>query len=152
MESKKHRTVRYTKAPKKAKIKEGGVAILSEALHKKGATNLVPHIHVKRGDMVMLMNGPKKQDKKRDAEETARLNERNAFKGTIGKVLAVFPKEGNVLIEGVNMMSHFIKNRGMGGESGIIRKEVPVFASRVMLYDPTNKRPVRASKRNTLEK
>lgn len=150
MESQKHRHVRFTKAPKKAKIKEGGAVLLSEALHKKGVSNLVPKIHVKRGDMVMLMNGPKKQEKDRPQEETSRLNERNAFKGTIGKVLAVYPKEGKVLIEGVNMMAHFVKSKGMGGESGIIRKEVPVFASRVMLYDPTNKRPVRASKRKTL--
>lgn len=150
MEAKKHRDIRFTKAPSKAKIKEGGRVVISEALHKNGTSNLVPKSHLKRGDMVMLMNGPKKEDKKREAEETKRLNERNAFKGTIGKVLAVYPKEGKVLIEGVNMMSHFVRARAGMGESGIIRKEVPIFASRVMLYDPEKKRPVRGTKRKEL--
>lgn len=150
MESKKHRDIRYTKAPKKAKIKEGGQVLASEAFHKRGASNLAPKSHLKRGDMVMLMNGPKKEDKKRSNEDTRSLQERNAFKGTIGKVLAVFPKEGKVLIEGVNMMTHFIKARQGMGESGIVRKEVPIFASRVMLYDSTKKRPVRGDKRKEL--
>jgi len=145
--TKKHRQVRYTKAPAKAKVKEGGHVVLSEALHKRGCNNLTPKTHLKRGDTVMLMNGPKKEDKKRAAEDTRSLAERNAFKGTIGKVLAVYPKEGKVLIEGVNMMSHFIKSRGGVGESGIVRKEVPIFASRVMLYDTAGKRPIRGDKR-----
>lgn len=147
MESKNHRVKHFTKAPAKAKVKEGGRLIVSEALHKKSATNLIPKCHLKRGDTVMLMNGPKKEDKKRPADETRRLQERNAFKGTIGKVLAVYPREGKVLIEGVNLMAHFIKARAGMGESGIVRKEVPLFASRVMLYDPEKKRPIRASKR-----
>ena len=150
MESKKqHREVRYTKSPKKAKIKENGVVLVSEALHKRGTTNLMPKTHLKRGDMVMLMNGPKKEDKKREVSETNRLKERNAFKGTIGKVLNVYPKEGKVLVEGVNMMSHFVKKRQGMGESGIVRKEVAIFASRVMLYDPAAKRPIRAEKRKS---
>lgn len=149
MESKKKSVhVRHTKAPKKTKIKENGRLVISEALVKSGVTNLVPKVHVKRGDTVMLMNGPKKEDKKRSTEETNALAERNAFKGTIGKVTAVYPKEGKVLIEGVNMMSNFIKPRqGMPGESGIIRKEAPVYASRVMLYSTEKKRPVRSEKR-----
>lgn len=147
MESQNHREKRFTKAPVKAKVKEGGRVLVSEALHKRSASNLIPKCHVKRGDTVMLMNGPKKEDKKRSADETKRLQERNAFKGTIGKVLAVYPREGKVLVEGVNMMAHFIKARAGMGESGIVRKEVPVFASRVMLYDTDKKKPVRASKR-----
>jgi ribosomal protein L24 len=148
MESK--REIRYTKAPAKAKIKEGGHVIVSEALHRNGARNLMPKSHLKRGDMVMLMTGPKKEDKKRDPDVTRTLAERNAFKGTIGKVLAVYPKEGKVLIEGVNMLSHFIKARSGAGQSGIVRKEEAVFASRVMLYDPGKKRPVRGDKRKEL--
>ncbi len=149
MECKMHREIRFTKACAKAKVKKGGHVIVSEALHKHGARNLVPKSHLKRGDTVMLANGPAKQDKKRDSKDTNSLVERNAFKGTIGKVIAVYPKEGKVLIEGVNMMSHFIKKSGTG-ESGIIRKEASVFASRVMLYDPGKKRPVRGNKRKEL--
>lgn len=147
MNAKSKPRVTYTKAPTSTKVKEGGRLVLSEALLKKGVTNLVPKMHVKRGDMVMLMNGPKKTDKKRSAEQTRSLQERNAFKGTIGKVASVLPKEGKVIVEGVNMMTHFIRPRAGAGESGIVRKEAPLFASRVMLYDPEKKRPVRSSKR-----
>ena len=151
MESKKSIHVRLTKAPKKTKIKEHGRIVMSEALIKDGATNLVPKCHVKRGDMVMLMNGPKKQDKKRSAEETNKLAERNAFKGTIGKVTAVYPKEAKIIVEGVNMMANFIKpKQGQPGESGIIRKEAAIYASRVMLYSAEQKRPFRAEKRKEL--
>jgi large subunit ribosomal protein L24 len=145
-----HREMRTTKAPAKAKIKEGGHIVVSEALHRDGARNLTPKSHLRRGDMVMLMTGPRKQDKKRDADTSKTLAERNAFKGTIGKVIAVYPKEGTVLIEGVNMLSHFIKARSGAGQTGIVRKEAPVFASRVMLYDPGKKRPVRGEKRKEL--
>lgn len=147
MNTKSNIQVRYTKSAISLKIKKDGRHIVSQALVKKGATNLVPKIHVKRGDMVMLMNGPKKTDKTRSADENRGLQERNAFKGTIGKVTGVFPKEGKVVIEGVNMITHFIKARAGGGESGIVRKEEPIFASRVMLYDPEKKRPVRSEKR-----
>ena len=150
MESKKQHETRFTSAPVKAKVKQGGRVIVSEALHKHGTRNLTPKSHLKRGDMVMLMTGPKKQDKKREAAETSSLAERNAFKGTIGKVLSVYPREGKVLIEGVNMMAHFIKSKAGAGESGIVRKEAPVFASRAMLYDPGKKRPVRGDKRKEL--
>ncbi|MBX9570834.1 MAG: 50S ribosomal protein L24 [Candidatus Obscuribacterales bacterium] len=148
MESKKSVHMRHTKAPKKTKIKEGGRLVVSEALVKSGVTNLVPKIHVKRGDMVMLMNGPKKDDKKRSKEDTNSLAERNAFKGTIGKVIAVMPKEGKVIIEGVNMMTNYVRpKQGMRSEAGIVRKEAPVYASRVMLYSPDKKRPIRSEKR-----
>lgn len=150
MESKARKEIRTTKAITKAKIREGGYVIASEALHKPGARNLTPKTHLKRGDTVMLMSGPKKEDKKREPEVTRSLVERNAFKGTIGKVLAVYPKEGKVLIEGVNMVTHFIKAKAGVAETGMVRKEVPVYASRVALYDPGKKRPVRGEKRKEL--
>ncbi|MBY0356929.1 MAG: 50S ribosomal protein L24 [Candidatus Obscuribacterales bacterium] len=147
MTAKSKRQVRFTKAPTNLKVKEGGRVVVSEAFVKQGATNLVPKMHVKRGDMVMLISGPKKNDKKRKPEHTRRLQERNAFKGTIGKVLSVQPKEGKVVVEGVNMVTHFVRPKAGAAESGIVRKEEPLFASKVMLYDPEKKRPIRGDKR-----
>lgn len=150
MQEKKVR-VRYRKSHGSAKRKENCVVVVSEAMVKKGATNLRPKVHVKRGDMVVLITGPRKEDKKRSAEDTRSLQERNAFKGTIGKVVKVLRAEGKVVVEGVNMVCHFIspkKTQGQGG--GIIRKEAPLHASKVMLWDQQNKKPVRASKRKTL--
>lgn len=146
----KRREVRFTDKAIKTKQKFGGRTIVSNALVKAGATNLLPKIHVKRGDMVMIITGPKREDKKRSAELTNRLAERNCFRGTVGKVKTVMRKEGKVVIEGVNMATHFVKQKAAYGESGIIRKEEPIFASKVMLYDPEKKKPVRASKRKTL--
>jgi large subunit ribosomal protein L24 len=133
---------RYTKSPISKKIKPGGRRVVSEALVKAGSTNLTPKLHVKRGDMVVLVSGPKK-DGKYAPEMKKRLDERNAWKGQIGKVLSVSPSTGKITIEGVNMVTRATKQRSFGGQSGLVRKEGPVFASRVMLYCTSCKKPTR---------
>lgn len=151
MQEKKHTRVRYRKSHGALKRKECGIVVVSESMVKKGATNLRPKIHVKRGDMVVLITGPRKEDKKRSPEDTRSLQERNAFKGTIGKVVKVLRSQGKVVVEGVNMVCHFVsakKTQGQGG--GIVRKEAPMHASKLMLWDQQNKKPVRASKRKNL--
>lgn len=147
MQAKKSRTIRYTAANTGRKVKEGGIHVVSSALLKPGSANLRPKCHVKRGDTVVLISGPKKVDKKRTAEETKKLEERNAFKGTIGKVARVIRSENKVVVEGVNMMTHFVRSRPGVTDSGMVRKEAPIAASRVMLYDPQKKEAVRESKR-----
>lgn len=150
MEEKTTRKIRYRKAHAPAKYKEGGTVVVSEALVKKGATNLRPKCHVKRGDMVVLITGPRKEDKKRSAEDTKKLEDRNAFRGTIGKVIKVIPSQGKVVVEGVNMTCHFLNAKKTQGQSGVVRKEAPMYASKVMLWDPQKKRPLRSSKRKEL--
>ena len=56
----KKKAVRYCKAPLSKKVKEGGYTVVSEALVKKSRTNLVPKVHVKRGDLVKVISGSKK--------------------------------------------------------------------------------------------
>ncbi len=143
-------TIRYTKAPISAKIKVGGRMVVSSALVKPGSTNLLPRLHVKRGDMVMLISGPDKDDKKRDKEEKKKLDQKNIYKGQIGKVLSVSPKTGKILIEGVNVVTRATKQKSLTGKSGLIKKENPIFASRVMLYCTACKKPTRIKNR-TLE-
>ena len=150
MEEKTTTQVRYRKALVKAKHKEGGIVVVSEALVKKGVTNLRPKMHVKRGDMVVLISGPRQEDKKRSAEDTSRLQARNAFKGTIGKVVKVMKTEGKVLVEGVNMVCHFLNKQKTQGQGGIVRNEAPLYASKVMLWDQQNKKAVRSNKRKAL--
>lgn len=133
---------RYTKAPISKKVKPGGRRVVSEALVKRGSTNLVPKLHVKTGDMVVLVSGPKK-DAKYPADLKKRLDERNAWKGQVGKVLSVDSSTGKITIEGVNMVTRATKQRTMTGQSGLVRKEGPVFASRVMLYCTSCKKPTR---------
>jgi large subunit ribosomal protein L24 len=126
--------IRYAKAPIKQKIKMGGRTVVSQALVKETSTNLVPKIHVKRGDLVILRSGSKE-----------------AGKGKTGKVTAVFPKSGKVIVEGINVITRATKQKAIGAKSGLIKKEAPIFASRVMLYNSKTKKGVRSEARKTIE-
>ena len=119
----KRRKLIYSSAPIKGHPKKGGFYIISEAFLKDGATNPKPSLHVRRGDTVMVISG---EDK-----------------GKTGKILAAFPREGKVIIESVNMIKKHQKPRGVGRAGEIIEKEAPIFASKVMLYDSTKKKPTR---------
>lgn len=56
-------------------------------------------------------------------------------KGKHGKVLRVYPKEGKVLVEGVNMYVRHIKPmQGRSGEK--IRRERPLPAANVAIMNP----------------
>ena len=57
-------------------------------------------------------------------------------KGKQGKILSVDPKANKVGVEGVQVASKHYKARKQGEEGGIITKETPVFASKVMLVCP----------------
>ncbi|MEG0238905.1 50S ribosomal protein L24 [Anaerorhabdus sp.] len=57
------------------------------------------------------------------------------YKGTIGEVTAVFPKEEKVIVEGVNLIKKSLKPTQANPEGGIIEKEAPIHVSNVMAYD-----------------
>ena len=57
-------------------------------------------------------------------------------KGKQGKILAVDPKAGKVIVEGINMVSRHQKPRRQGEEGGIIKKEAPMYACKVMRVCP----------------
>ena len=121
------RKVSFTKSPIKQKIKFGGDVVVSEAFVKPHATNLVPRLHVKKGDLVMVISGSK-----------------TLGKGKTGKVLAVFPKEGKVTVEGVNLQTKHTSKRTPMAKGGLVKKEAPIFACKVMLFSQKSKKPVRA--------
>jgi large subunit ribosomal protein L24 len=133
-QSQKKKNIRYAKAALSKKIKMGGRTVVSQALVKSGAKNLVPKIHVKRGDLVMLMAGSK-----------------NVGKGKTGKVLSVFPDTGKIIVEGINIVTRATRARTAMGKSGLIKKEAPIYASRVMLYSTKSKKAVRAEFRKKEE-
>ena len=56
---------------------------------------------------------------------------------------ALEPKEGKVLVEGVNMIHKHVKARKQGDESGIIDAEGAIYASKVALWCDTCKKGVR---------
>lgn len=80
-------------------------------------------VHVKKGDTVVVISGKDKEKK--------------------GKVLYVLPKEGRVVVEGVNMVTRHTKPKRMGEEGGRIQKPAPIDASNVMIFSPKANRPVR---------
>ena len=64
-------------------------------------------------------------------------------KGKKGKVLETMPKTGKVIVEGVNVATIHNKARKQGEESAIIRKEIPMYACKVMRVCPKCGKPTR---------
>ena len=88
---------------------------------------MINKMNVKKGDTVQVITGKDK--------------------GQTGKVITVLPKEGKVVVEKVNMVSRHVKARKQGDESGIIQKEAPMYASKVMLFCPKCNRGVRSGRK-----
>ncbi len=80
-------------------------------------------MHIKSGDTVIVKSG-KDKDKQ-------------------GKVLRTFPSENRVIVEGINMITKHQKASGPMQEGGIINKEGPLHASKVMIYCEKDKQGVR---------
>ncbi len=66
-------------------------------------------------------------------------------KGKEGKVLSADPKNGKLIIEGVNLAKHHIKPRKQGQEGGIIKKETAIYACKVMRVCPKCSKPTRTA-------
>ena len=64
-------------------------------------------------------------------------------KGKTGKVLATMPTVEKVLVEGINMADCHVRATRQGQESGIIRKAIPMRASKVMVVCPKCGKPTR---------
>ena len=57
-------------------------------------------------------------------------------KGRTGTVLQVMPKEGKVLVSGVNVAARHRKPSQVNPQGGIDRREAPMAISKVGLADP----------------
>ena len=74
-------------------------------------------------------------------------------KGKQGKVMVADPKGGKVIVEGVNVASCHIKPRRQEEEGGIIKRETPIYVSKVMRVCPKCNKPTKAAfKRKGKEK
>ena len=82
-------------------------------------------LHIKTGDTVMLLTG--------DAKD----------RGKSGKVLQVSPKEGKVIVEGLNKVKKHVKPRRAGDPSGIIETESAIYACKVQVVCPKCGKPTR---------
>jgi large subunit ribosomal protein L24 len=73
-------------------------------------------MRIKKGDTVVVLAGKDR--------------------GAVGKVIAAYPREGRVLVEGVNRITKHTKvvQSARGAKSGgIVHQEAPIDASNVML-------------------
>ena len=73
-------------------------------------------IRLKTGDKVLVLSGKDK--------------------GKEGKIVAVSPKEGKLIVEGVNIVSKHVKPRRAGQEGGIVKTEGALYACKVQLVCP----------------
>ena len=92
---------------------------------------MMSKVHVKKGDTVVLLTG-KYNDKFEGAN-----------KRKTGKVLEVSPKEGKVIVEGINFVTKHVKPTRMGQVGGIVKAEAPIYACKVQLVCPKCGKPTR---------
>jgi large subunit ribosomal protein L24 len=81
-----------------------------------------PSMKVKKGDTVQVISGPDR--------------------GAKGKVIAAYPKEQRVLVEGVNRIKKHtrVSQTQRGAQSGgIVTQEAPIHVSNVMVVDADGK-------------
>ncbi len=64
-------------------------------------------------------------------------------KGKQGKIISADPKAGKVIVEGINVAKRHQRARRQNEESGIIKKETPIYACKVMLVCPKCGKPTR---------
>ena len=65
------------------------------------------------------------------------------YKGKKGKVLKVFPKENRIIVEGVNFIKRHTRPNQKNQQGGIVEKEAPLDASKVMVVCPKCDTPSR---------
>jgi len=104
---------------------------------KPNLKSVPKRLHVKTGDTVIVISGRSK-DLLRNENST-----QTGDKGKIGKVLKVFPKTGKIIVEGVNIKKRHIKPNAMNPQGEVVEKEMPIFSSKVMLWDESAKKGTR---------
>lgn len=83
-------------------------------------------IHVKKGDVVMVITG------------------KNA--GKKGKVLEVIPKKDRIVVEGVNVVKRHTRPTQKMPQGGIVEKEAPFASSNAMIFCSKCNNPRRINK------
>ncbi len=83
----------------------------------------ITKLGVKTGDTVVVISGKDK--------------------GKQGKIQKAYPSNGRIVVEGVAMVKKHQKPRGQGMPGGIVDKEAPIPASKVMLVCPSCKKATR---------
>ena len=78
---------------------------------------------IKKGDRVIVLTGKDK--------------------GSEGEVVRAMPKDGKIVVSGVNMIARHTKPTQADPEGGIKRREAPIHVSNVAIKDPKTGKPAR---------
>ena len=78
---------------------------------------------IKKGDEVVVLSGKDK--------------------GRTGTVQKVLPKDGKIVVEGINVATRHIKPSQTNPQGGIDRSPAPMHISKVALADPKDGKPTR---------
>lgn len=78
---------------------------------------------IKKGDEVVVLSGKDK--------------------GRTGKVTLVIPKDGKIIVDGINVATRHIKPSQTNPQGGIQRTPAPMHISKVALADPKDGKPTR---------
>ena len=78
---------------------------------------------IKKGDTVVVLSGKDK--------------------GKTGEVIRSMPKDGKVVVSGVNVAARHRKPTQVNPQGGIERKEAPLHVSKVAIADPKSGAPTR---------
>jgi large subunit ribosomal protein L24 len=90
--------------------------------------------------------------KKDDIVEVICGDDSGSPKGrTTGRVLKVMPREGKILVEGINRVYRHMKPNRRNAQGGRLSKEMPIDISNVLLFCPTCRRGVRLGRRYTAD-
>ncbi len=68
-------------------------------------------------------------------------------RGKSGKVIKVYPKQGRVLVERINLVKRHTKPSQKVQQGGILEKEAPISISKVMVLDPRTNKPSRLGRK-----
>ena len=100
---------------------------------------------IRKNDLVEVVRG-RTSDEKALAKRNARRAEEGleplkpGDKGKQGRVIQVFPAEGKVLVEGINLKTRHVRQGQQGSAGGIETIEAPISLSKVALVDPETKK------------
>ncbi|MEW5693803.1 MAG: 50S ribosomal protein L24 [Candidatus Hydrogenedentota bacterium] len=84
-------------------------------------------LFVKKGDTVKILSGKDK--------------------GKTGKILRAFPKQGRLIVEHINFQKKHQRPTRDNPKGGILEKEGPIYAAKVMVICPNCSKPTRISRR-----
>lgn len=84
-------------------------------------------MHIKTGDLVKVLSGKNK--------------------GKEGVILKVYPKTRKAIVQGINVVTKRIKSDNTGEPGRIETKEMPLYACKLQVIDPTTGKPTRIGRK-----